>query len=96
MLIIPCPYCGERDESEFTYGGEAHRHPPKNPTSVTEEEWVEYLFYRTNVKGEYHELWYHSSGCRKWFNVIRNTISYKISESYMINAEPKENKNNYE
>ena len=24
MFIINCPYCGERDHSEFSYGGEAH------------------------------------------------------------------------
>ena len=24
MLLIRCPYCGERPEIEFRYGGEAH------------------------------------------------------------------------
>ena len=24
MLLIPCPWCGERDETEFRCGGEAH------------------------------------------------------------------------
>ena len=24
MLLIPCPHCGERDETEFRCGGEAH------------------------------------------------------------------------
>ena len=24
MLQIPCPWCGPRDEIEFSYGGEAH------------------------------------------------------------------------
>ena len=24
MLLIPCPWCGPRDEVEFRYGGEAH------------------------------------------------------------------------
>jgi hypothetical protein len=24
MLLIPCPWCGPRDASEFTCGGEAH------------------------------------------------------------------------
>ena len=24
MLIIECPYCGPRDQSEFSNGGEAH------------------------------------------------------------------------
>jgi Sarcosine oxidase, delta subunit family len=24
MLLIPCPWCGEREETEFRCGGEAH------------------------------------------------------------------------
>ena len=24
MLLIPCPWCGEREETEFHHGGEAH------------------------------------------------------------------------
>ena len=24
MFIINCPYCGERDQTEFSCGGEAH------------------------------------------------------------------------
>ena len=23
-MLIPCPWCGERDESEFSFGGDAH------------------------------------------------------------------------
>ena len=34
MLLIKCPYCGERDQSEFTNGGEAHVTRPKNPEQV--------------------------------------------------------------
>ncbi len=34
MLLIPCPYCGERPELEFTYGGQAHlARPPSPPNS---------------------------------------------------------------
>ena len=29
--FINCPYCGERDQAEFTCGGEAHIARPKNP-----------------------------------------------------------------
>ena len=24
MMLIPCPWCGPRDETEFHYGGQAH------------------------------------------------------------------------
>ena len=28
MFIINCPFCGEREQSEFKAGGEAHRAYP--------------------------------------------------------------------
>ena len=31
MLLIDCPWCGPRDECEFSYGGEAHIKRPENP-----------------------------------------------------------------
>ena len=50
MLLINCPYCGERDQSEFTNGGEAHVARPKNPDQVNDREWSEYVFIRANPK----------------------------------------------
>lgn len=34
MFLINCPYCGERDQSEFVSGGEAHIARPKQPTEL--------------------------------------------------------------
>jgi sarcosine oxidase subunit delta len=34
MLLIPVPYCGERPEIEFTYGGEAHLIRPAPPAAT--------------------------------------------------------------
>ncbi len=31
MLLIPCPNCGPRDETEFHYGGQAHVRLPRKP-----------------------------------------------------------------
>ena len=31
MLLIPCPWCGERDETEFSYGGQAGVRVPVRP-----------------------------------------------------------------
>ena len=64
MLLIKCPYCGERDQSEFTNGGEAHVTRPKNPEQVTDREWAEYVFIRSNPKGIYYERWVHTHGCK--------------------------------
>ena len=44
MFIINCPYCGERDQTEFTCHGEAHIIRPDNPSEISDEEWGRYLF----------------------------------------------------
>ena len=35
MLLIACPNCGPRDETEFHYGGQAHVAYPENPDALT-------------------------------------------------------------
>ena len=50
MFVINCPYCGERDQSEFSCGGEAHIVRPKQPTELSDDEWAEYLFMRKILK----------------------------------------------
>jgi len=39
MFLINCPYCGERDQNEFSCGGEAHIVRPKNPLDLTDDSW---------------------------------------------------------
>ena len=82
MLLITCPWCGPRDESEFSPGGEAHIVRPLEPDQLTDEEWADYVFMRKNPKGELREQWHHSAGCRRWFYVVRDTLTYEISEVY--------------
>ena len=85
MILIKCRYCGERDQSEFTNGGEAHVIRPKNPENVNDREWSEYVFIRANPKGIYYERWVHSHGCKKWFNAVRNTSTDQILKVYKVN-----------
>ncbi|WP_405727303.1 sarcosine oxidase subunit delta [Streptomyces sp. NBC_01537] len=73
MLLIPCPWCGPRDEAEFHYGGQAHIAYPEDPAALTDDEWARYLFFRDNPKGPFAERWMHSAGCRQWFNAVRDT-----------------------
>lgn len=82
MLLINCPWCGPREEAEFSCGGEAHIVRPLNPDALTDEEWADYVFMRQNIRGDQHEQWFHSAGCRRWFNAQRNTVTYKFSSSY--------------
>ncbi|MCP4286114.1 MAG: sarcosine oxidase subunit delta [Gammaproteobacteria bacterium] len=88
MLQIPCPWCGVRDESEFSYGGEAHIMRPDNPDALSDAEWADYMFMRNNPRGPHLEQWHHAYGCRRWFNVERDTVSYKIKSSYKIGDQP--------
>ena len=83
MFLIHCPYCDEhREEEEFHAAGQAHMPRPKDPDSMSDEAWGEYLNYRKNSRGTHRELWHHSAGCGKYFNVLRDTVSYKIYGSY--------------
>jgi heterotetrameric sarcosine oxidase delta subunit len=88
MLLIHCPWCGPRDEIEFSYGGEAHRARPADPMALTDEEWAEFLFMRDNPKGALKERWVHSHGCRRWFNVERHTVTHEILRVYTLDAAP--------
>ena len=89
MLLIDCHWCGPRDEIEFSYGGEAHRARPADPQALTDEEWAAFLFMRGNTRGAHKERWVHSHGCRRWFNIERNTVTYEILKVYrMAEAEP--------
>ena len=92
MFFIPCPNCGPRDEYEFSYGGEAHISRPShdNAERMTDQEWANYLFYRSNTKGVFRERWVHSAGCRKWFNVARDTVTNDIKHIYPIGEKPPE------
>ena len=84
MLIIDCPYCGPRDQSEFSNGGEAHVKRPDGSADIGDREWGEYVFIRANPKGIFYERWVHSHGCRKWFNAVRDTSTDTILKIYKL------------
>jgi sarcosine oxidase, subunit delta len=89
MLLIPCPYCGmERPELEFRYGGEAHVARPADPGAVSDADWAGYLYFRSNRKGVVAERWRHASGCGRFFNCLRDTVSDKIAATYKA-SEPR-------
>ncbi len=87
MLLIPCPYCGERDEVEFRYGGAAHVSYPEDASAADDREWSRYVFYRPNPSGRFCERWVHQHGCRRWFNLVRDTTTHEIAGSYAIGQE---------
>ena len=88
MLLVPCPWCGPRDEIEFHYGGQAGISYPEDPEALSEAEWADYLFMRKNPKGVHYERWNHASGCRRWFNIARDTVSHRIYAVYKMGEPP--------
>ena len=79
MMLIPCPWCGRRNQVEFTYGGDATvRRPPRE---APEAAWADYVYFRDNPSGPLDELWYHGAGCRSWFHVLRDTRTHEILAS---------------
>ncbi|MCI1374913.1 MAG: sarcosine oxidase subunit delta [Acetobacter sp.] len=84
MLLIECPYCGQRAEVEFAYGGEAHIARPG--PGVSEEEWEAFLYLRDNTKGVLAERWRHSHGCGRFFNALRDTRTDQFLQTYEMGS----------
>lgn len=82
MMLIRCPWCGERPESEFHCGGASHIQRP--PLDCTDETWSDYLFYRDNPSGAHAERWRHTFACGRWFNMVRDTLTHEITAVYGI------------
>lgn len=81
MIVIECPYCGEeRHEEELSYGGEAEVVRALEPAQASDQEWTDYLYFRTNPKGVHQEQWCCSSGCGQWFKVARDTVTHEVLE----------------
>ena len=75
MLLLRCPWCGEREETEFSYGGEAGIAYPADPAALDDGQWAQWLFFRDNPKGAFAERWVHTHGCRRWFSITRDTVT---------------------
>ena len=77
MIRINCPFCGERDHSEFTYSGDATKVRPAHG-SMDMEGWLDYVYLRANPKGVHTEFWHHVHGCRQWLVVERDTTTHEV------------------
>ena len=81
MLRIPCPFCGLRDHTEFTYIGDANVEMPA--LDASEDAWFEAVFLRQNARGPTLEMWQHSQGCRCFIIVERDTLTHQITGTKM-------------
>jgi sarcosine oxidase subunit delta len=82
MLLIACPYCGDRPELEFRNMGEAHIARPVFSEAVSDQDWAEFLYVRSNTKGLIAERWRHVHGCARFFNAVRHTVTDKFVTTY--------------
>ena len=78
MLRTNCPFCGERNETEFIYGGPVGPDRP-DPTTCSNEVWLDYLLNVPNPLGPVEERWWHANGCGDWFTHWRHTATHEIT-----------------
>ena len=79
MLVIHCPFCGPRNESEFMHGGPARQQRPQNPDDLNDTQWINHLTIVPNPVGDLQEKWWHVRGCGQWTTVTRHTVTHEIS-----------------
>lgn len=77
MLLIPCPWCGPRAETEFSCAGEA-RTRVAGGEGLDAAAWADRLHGRDNLRGEAAELWWHVHGCQQWLLVRRDTLTHTV------------------
>jgi heterotetrameric sarcosine oxidase delta subunit len=74
-FLLTCPNCGARAVDEYSYGGEVTSRPA---SSDDERALFHYLYFRKNTAEVQREWWFHSSGCREWFQAERNTTDNTV------------------
>jgi len=72
-LRIPCPNCGHRPYTEFTFGGELRPLEAADPA----EDFAR-VYFRENAPGDQLERWFHLFGCRRWLTLRRDTLTNRI------------------
>ncbi len=72
-LKIPCPNCGLRAFTEFTFGGELRDLDAADAAGDFAR-----VYLRENVSGLQRERWFHALGCRRWLTLERDTTTNRI------------------
>jgi len=89
MLNIKCPYCGDRSQKEFAYGGDGTVVRPELNQEISDKKWDEFVYLRKSPRGKHVELWHHIAGCRQWIKVQRDTVTHEIFRTAKMNEEIK-------
>ncbi|MCC7352566.1 MAG: sarcosine oxidase subunit delta [Anaerolineae bacterium] len=83
MVLLHCPNCGERNVSEFRFGGEYKARPQNAEAEAADVAWADYLYFKANKLGVQKEWWYHRAGCGLWFLAERHTKTHEIERTYL-------------
>ena len=67
-LEVPCPFCGHRPSTEFSFGGEVRALDAPD----AEEDFAR-VYLPGNREGRQQERWFHAMGCKTWFTLVRDT-----------------------
>jgi len=82
-MLIKCPFCGDREATEFAFGRAAEGIiDPLNPSIAQTA-----LYERENARGRSLELWQHIAGCRAWLRVERNVLTHEITATSSASIE---------
>lgn len=73
--LVTCPHCGPRPKEEFTVKGAVL---PRPDPDASPEAWFDFVYLRDNPRGAYREYWHHTSGCRRWLVIERDTATHEI------------------
>ena len=75
MLLITCPHCGPRAQTEFSYERTVDSvvQPGADPAEAMAR-----LFARANPRGLDDEIWRHTFGCRAWLVMTRHRMTHAI------------------
>jgi sarcosine oxidase, subunit delta len=72
-LDVPCPNCGPRPYTEFTFGGELRPIEAAGP----DEDFAR-VYLADNAAGRRPERWFHAFGCKRWTTLMRDTRTNTI------------------
>jgi heterotetrameric sarcosine oxidase delta subunit len=75
MQLFNCPFCGPRDQTEFTYIREVAAIPSLEADHAA---WQSFVYERDNQRGAHNEWWHHHSGCRQVLEIVRDTMTHDV------------------
>jgi methylglutamate dehydrogenase subunit B len=74
-LMVPCPRCGLRSHTEFTFGGER-----REIGATDTERDFEAVYLGENLAGPQQERWFHAMGCKRWLTLMRDTRTNEVMD----------------